>query len=144
MKLRIFVFDLDNSLRDLLTIVIRKKGHEVLAFPEPSACPLYSDSDCNCTQEYACGDLMIIDSRMLKISTIEFIRKQMDQGCKGATQNKLVLSTTGSQEKELQLAEKMGFKLMKKPFSLKDISDWIDECEKRIDPNRKLAELNLD
>lgn len=143
MKLRVFVFDLDNSLRDLLTILVRGKGHEVLAFPEPSACPLYSESDCTCHQEYACGDLMIIDSRMRKMSTIDFIQKQVDHGCKGATQNKLVLSTTGSKEEELQRAVKMGFKLMKKPFILKEISDWIDECGKRIKPNRKLVELNL-
>lgn len=143
MKIRIFVFDVDKSIRDLVTKIAQIKGHDVLAFPEPLACPLYSDLDCTCPQDYACGDLMIIDSRMLKLSTFDFIRKQMDSGCKGATQNKLVLSTTGGNEKELQLAEKIGFKLMKKPFHIKEIVDWIDECEKRIEPTRKLSEINM-
>lgn len=144
MKLRIFIFDLDKSLRDLVAIIARNKGHEVLAFPEPSACPIYSAQDCTCPQNHACGDLMIIDSRMLKMSTIDFIRKQIDSGCKGATQNKLILSTTGSNEEELQAAEEIGFRLMRKPFKVEDISDWIDECEKRINPDRELAELNLE
>ena len=143
MKLRIFIFDLDKSLRELLSIVVRNKGHEVLAFPEPAACPLYSEQDCECTQEYTCGDLMIIDSKMLRIATIDFIRKQIENGCKGATRNKLILSTTGSSEAEIQAAEELGFKLMKMPFRVKEISDWIDECEQGIDPNRKLAELHL-
>ncbi|HKJ04871.1 MAG TPA: hypothetical protein VJ974_04685 [Geopsychrobacteraceae bacterium] len=143
MKLRIVVFDLDESIRELLSVVARNKGHEVLAFAEPVACPLYSDSDCKCTQEYTCGDLMIIDKRMLRMSTFDFIRKQIENGCKGATQNKLVLSTTGSSEKEIAVAKELGFTLMKMPFSVKEIADWIDECEKRIDPNRKLAELHM-
>jgi hypothetical protein len=31
-----------------------------------------------------------------------------------------------------------------KPFKVSEISAWIDECEKGIDPNRKLADLHLD
>ena len=143
-KLRIFVFDREDSLRELLTIIARNKGHEVFSFAEPAICPLYSDPECSCPLEYTCGDLIIIDNRMLKMPAMELIRKQIEHGCKGSAQNKLVLSTSSTNKEELRLAEELGFKLMKKPFKVKDISDWIDECEKRIDPNRKLAELDLE
>jgi hypothetical protein len=56
--------------------------------------------------------------------------------------NKLVLSTSGSDQEELRIAKEMGFTLLNKPFKLKEISEWIDGWEKRIDPNRKLVEIS--
>jgi CheY-like chemotaxis protein len=142
MKLRILVFDLDESLRQLLSIIARGNGHEVLSFPEPSACPLYTDSGCRCPRDAVCGDLVIIDNHMLKMSAMGLLRKQLENGCKVAVHNKLVLSTSGSDQEELRIAKEMGFTLLNKPFKLKEISEWIDGWEKRIDPNRKLVEIS--
>lgn len=140
MKLRIVVLDMDKSNRDLVSIIARNKGHEVLACSEPVFCPHYSDLECSCLQDYACGDLMIIDNRMSKMSGLDLIKKQIEGGCKGAVQNKLILSTAGTKE-ELRFAKELGCKIINKPFKLEEISKWIDECEKKIDPNRKLADL---
>jgi CheY-like chemotaxis protein len=142
MKLRIIVLDLDEGNRELVSSIARIRGHEVLAFAEPYSCPLYSHSECDCPQDQACGDLMIIDTRMLKMTGLEFIRRQRDHGCKGALHNKLVLSTTAGKEEEIRFAKELGCKIIKKPFKVKDILDWIDECEKTIDPNRTLVEFS--
>jgi len=142
MKLRIIVLDMDESTRDLVTIIAKNKGHEVLALPEPIVCPLYSDLDCCCSQDLACGDLMIISNRMAKMSGLKLIKKQLEGGCKGATQNKLVLSTSIRKSREFSFANELGCKVIMKPFKVSEISKWIDECEKRIDPNRKLADLH--
>lgn len=142
MKLRIIVLDLDKANRDLVSLIARKRGHEVFPFSEPWACPLYADSECYCPEEHACGDLMIIDSRMLKMTGLEFIKRQKEHGCKGATHNKLVLSTTGKKEEELQFARELGCAIIKKPFRIDEVLDWIDECEKDIDPDRKLVDLS--
>lgn len=142
MKLRIIVLDMDESIRDLVTIIAQNKGHEVIALPESVVCPLSSDLDCSCSQDLACGDLMIISNRMAKMSGLKLIRKQLEGRCKGATQNKLVLSTSVRKSRETAFAKDLGCKVIMQPFKIKEISAWIDECEKRIDPNRKLADLH--
>ncbi len=141
MKLRIIVLDMDDDIRELVTLIAQKKGHEVLALPEPIVCPLYSDLDCCCSQNSACGDVMIISNRMAKMSGLKLIKKQLDGGCKGAVQNKLVLSTSTRKSREFSFANELGCKVLMKPFKVSEISSWIDECEKRIDPKRKLADL---
>jgi DNA-binding response OmpR family regulator len=142
MKLRIIVLEMDEGIRDLVTIIAQNKGHEVIALPEPVVCPLYSDLDCCCSQDLACGDLMIISNRMAKMSGLKLIKKQLEGGCKGAAQNKLVLSTSARKSREFSFAKELGCKVLMKPFKISEISAWIDECEKRIDPNRKLADLH--
>jgi DNA-binding response OmpR family regulator len=142
MKLRIIVIDMDESLRTLITIIAQKKGHEVIALSEPIVCQLYSDLDCCCSQEHACGDLMIISNRMAKMSGLKLIEKQLEGGCKGATQNKLVLSTSIRKNREFSYAKELGCTVIMKPFKISEISAWIDECEMKIDPNRKLADLH--
>jgi DNA-binding response OmpR family regulator len=142
MKLRIIVLDMDESIRTLITVIAQNKGHEVVALPEPVICPLYSDLDCCCSQNLACGDLMIISNRMARMSGLKLIKKQLEGGCKGATQNKLVLSTSVRKSREFSFAKELGCKVIMKPFKISEISAWIDECEKKIDPNRKLADLH--
>ncbi|NOR50862.1 MAG: hypothetical protein GQ530_07530 [Desulfuromonadales bacterium] len=142
MKLRIIVLEMDKGIRDLVTIIAQNKGHEVIALPEPVVCPLYSDLDCCCSQDLACGDLMIISNRMAKMSGLKLIKQQLEGGCKGAAQNKLVLSTSARKSREFSFAKELGCKVLMKPFKLSEISAWIDECEKKIDPNRKLADLH--
>ena len=142
MKLRIIVLDMDKSTRDLITIIAQKRGHEVIALSEPVVCPLYSDLDCSCSQEHACGDLMIISNRMAKLTGLHLIKKQLKGGCKGASQNKLVLCTSARKDEEFSFAKDLGCTVIMKPFKISDISAWIDECEKEIDPNRKLADLH--
>jgi DNA-binding response OmpR family regulator len=142
MKLRIIVLDMDENIRDLVTMIVQNKGHEVIALPKPIVCPLYSDLDCCCSQDLACSDIMIISNRMAKMSGLKLIKKQLEGGCKGATQNKLVLSTSIRESREFSYAKELGCKVLMKPFKISEISAWIDECEKRIDPNRKLADLH--
>ena len=142
MKLRIIVLDMDEIIRDLVTMIVQNKGHEVIALPEPIVCPLYSYLDCCCSQDLACSDIMIISNRMAKMSGLKLIKKQLEGGCKGATQNKLVLSTSIRESREFSYAKELGCKVLMKPFKISEISAWIDECEKRIDPNRKLADLH--
>jgi hypothetical protein len=79
---------------------------------------------------------------MAKMSGLKLIKKQVEDGCKGATQNKLVLSTSIRKSREFSFAKELGCKVLMKPFKVSEISEWIDECEKRIDPNRKLANLH--
>jgi hypothetical protein len=45
---------------------------------------------------------------------------------------------------QLEQAKRLGCRIFRKPFQIKELNEWLDECEKRIDPNRKLADLSED
>jgi hypothetical protein len=85
---------------------------------------------------------MIISNRMAKMSGLKLIEKQLEGGCKGASQNKLVLSASAREDEVFSFASELGCKLIMEPFKVSEISKWIDECEKKIDPKRRLADLH--
>jgi hypothetical protein len=46
------------------------------------------------------------------------------------------------EEEVFSFANQLGCKLIMEPFKVAEISKWIDECEMKIDPNRRLADLH--
>lgn len=143
MRLRIIIVDPDQSTLKLLTIVAELMGHEVVPLSELATCPLYSGEASRCTQHYPCGDLLILSNKMTRMSGLQLVEEQMKGGCKGATKNKLVLSTSANSKEEIQYAEKLGCQILKKPFHLNDIKEWVTDHERMIEPDRKLADLNV-
>jgi hypothetical protein len=73
---------------------------------------------------------------------LEFIESQTRYGCKAIGKNKAVMSATWT-DAELETAKKLGCKTFQKPFRSNELLSWLDECERRIDPNRKLSDLPL-
>lgn len=143
MKLRAVVFDAVESVRELLAVALRDRGYEVLSFAEPTNCPLYPDPDnqCSCTQEYPCGDLLIIDQNMPGMTGLEFIERQEARGCKGVIQNKALLAQSLSPV-ELARARELGCQVFYKPFRFRDFSQWLDSREEQISSDRRLAETS--
>ncbi|PLY05571.1 MAG: hypothetical protein C0624_04790 [Desulfuromonas sp.] len=141
MNLRVIIVDPDEGMLKLLTILVRRMGHEVVALKEPTSCPVYSNESSKCGQNHPCGDLLILNNQLHKNTGLKLIDQQARGGCKAAPRNKLVLSASSNSEAELQYAKEIGCQVIKKPFHLDDIKKWIDATEKLIAPNRKLAEL---
>ncbi|NOZ25510.1 MAG: response regulator [Nitrospirae bacterium] len=139
MRLRAFVFDDDERIRSLLTIVLESRGYSVLAFPDPTRYSLYLDSECSCPPGHVCGDILITDNNMPNMKGLDFIRMRMQNGCRGIVQNKAVMSGTWSAV-DLAYARSLGCKIFEKPFMLEEIHRWLDECEKRTDASRKLID----
>ncbi len=42
---------------------------------------------------------------------------------------------------EINRAHQLGASVFNKPFSVKDLNAWLDECEKNIEPGRALSDL---
>ena len=143
MKLRAVIFDAVESVRELLAVALRDRGYEVLSFAEPSNCPLYLDPDnrCSCTQEYPCGDLLIIDQHMPDMTGLEFIERQEARGCKGVVQNKALLAQSLSPAERAK-ARELGCRVFYKPFRFRDFSQWLDSREKQISSDRRLVEAS--
>ncbi len=139
---RALVFDEEEGIRSLLISILEMKKYEVLAFPKPHLWSLYLDSNCPCPEDYACGDLFIINNHMMNMTGLEFIERQTRYNCKVIPENKALISTTYT-DAEIKQAKKLGCHLFEKLSFIDKIDSWLDECEKRIDPNRRLFNLNL-
>jgi CheY-like chemotaxis protein len=140
MKLRAVVIDDNEQVRSVISSIMELRGYEVLSSPEPPACPVYLDSECKCPYEYECMDILITDQRTPRMTGLDFIENQARNGCKAIVKNKAVISGNWTDE-ELEQAKSLGCQVFNKPFKVEEIAKWLDECEKRINPNRKLAEV---
>jgi DNA-binding response OmpR family regulator len=130
MKLKVVVIENHNYVLDIISTILRLRGHEVLGFREPSICPLYTDDTCHCPEETPCADILILDNDLPKMSGLEFIRRQSKRGCKGAFLNKAVLADRW-EPRDLVLAEQLGCRIFYKPVQTKVLFEWIRECEQR-------------
>jgi CheY-like chemotaxis protein len=137
MNKRAFVLDDDEILRELLRQVLEGRGYEVLGFSNPGLCPLYNEGSCRCTDGEACGDIIISDINMPRVSGLDFIERQKKMGCK--VKNVALMSGAWSGT-DVEKAKSLGCKVFQKPFSLAEIEKWLDECENEIDPERILTD----
>lgn len=142
MQLRAIVIDDDDACRSLLALMLRQRGYEVICLPDPTACPLYEDSECSCPREEVCGDFLLTDNQMPGMSGLELVARQVQAGCKARVSNKAVLSGTWSQD-ELLKAQELGCKVFDKPYRSEDIEAWLDAQEKNITSGRKLVDFNF-
>lgn len=140
MKVRALVFDDEPGIRSIISSIFEERGYEVLSFAEPLSCPIYLNRECPCPRKYACGDILITDINMPNVTGLEFVENQIRNGCKGIVQNKAVISGAWT-DAQLEQAMRLGRHIFRKPLTIGEIDSWLDECEKRIDPKRKLADL---
>ena len=66
---------------------------------------------------------------------LEFIKNQKEKGCKIEHQALLSGDWTDS---DLQTAQELGCRVFHKPF-ISDMLLWLNDCRKRIEPERKLS-----
>lgn len=137
MKLRALIFDDEDIVRTLLSTICMQRGYEVRSFSTPDACPLYSTDECYCTDNQACADIILTDVRMPHVSGLEFIEKLLNGGCR--VRNIAFISGSWTDE-EYQKALAMGCKTFNKPFDIRELKEWFNECEKGVTADRVLAE----
>ncbi|NIO04767.1 MAG: hypothetical protein GTN74_09180 [Proteobacteria bacterium] len=140
MRLRAFVFEDNEALRGTISSILKSRGYEVFSYSEPLACPAYLDRECPCLEDYACGDIFITDNGMPKMTGLEFIENQLRHGCKAIEKNKAVMSGAWT-DSEREQGQRLRCRTFEKPFKTNELLSWLDECEKRVDPHRKLSDL---
>jgi len=142
MRPRAIIFEDDDTLRELLASILYEKDYEVISASSPMGCPIYEDLTALCPHEFACGDFLITDNHMPAMTGLEFVQAQEQRGCKGVVRNKAVMSACWA-DNELKLANDLGCKVFKKPFSVAEIDNWLVEREKLIPHDRKLDDLAI-
>ena len=139
-QLRVVLFEDDQAFSDLLRKVMQGFGHHVLAFPAPTACPVYLGLGAQCPKEFPCADVLITDNMMPKMSGIEFLQLQRERGCKVLDKNK-ALMTAALTIKQQRRVEELGCHYFKKPFKISSLKKWLDECAGRVPEGQVLAQL---
>ncbi|MCK5595123.1 response regulator [bacterium] len=137
MKLRALVFEDDESICFMIASILEKRGYEVFKFSEVGGCPLFLKQDCPCPLNYVCADIIITDINMSGINGLNFIENQLNHGCKA--ENIGVMSGTWD-DNQIKQANKLNTHIFHKPFELENLFSWLEACESKIDPERKLSD----
>jgi CheY-like chemotaxis protein len=120
-----------------MTLYFQQRDYEVIACREPVRCPVYDDG-APCSQSRPCGDLMITDICMPRMTGLEMLEAQKRQGCKLDIRNKAVLSGSIDQA-AFEAIQRLGCASFLKPFRLAQLEKWVLECELRMDLSRPLG-----
>jgi CheY-like chemotaxis protein len=139
-KLKVIIFDDEATVLNLLKRWLSKKGCEVITFDEPTVCPILEKNTKDCLKENQCADIIITDFKMPRMNGIELLQHQSQKGCWIDISHKAII--TAYMDDEIKRAiEKLGCAFFEKPFQLSEISDWVSDCEKRIDLSLPLCSL---
>ena len=136
MKIRAIVLEDNDAVRETLSIILKLRGYEVLAFPDPGVCIAQLTHESDSLKEHSCCDILITDVRMPGMTGLEYLEGQKQQGCK--IPNVAVMSGSWT-EAELEQAQRLNCRVFEKPFVLEELNHWLSQSEKRISPDRELS-----
>lgn len=133
MKLRVAVFDENNTNRYWLWEVLDERGYEVFTFPDPGLCVNELRTDKKCDKECECVDVVIADLKIPNIFSLSAVEGQMKNGCRC---DHFALMNGDWSDDDVQYANRIGCRVFKKPIT-KEIITWLDEVEESIRGKRK-------
>jgi DNA-binding response OmpR family regulator len=136
MKPRVLLFEDDDILRSTLKYLLEERGYEIFTFSDPRLCPVYNSIDHNCPLDYACADIIISDVNMPTKTGLELMEERKQKGCK--TKYRALMSGEWT-DSNLKYAQELGCRVFHKPFDWKQMLQWLEDCRKRIKPERKLS-----
>ena len=136
-NLRVLIFEDNNFVRCTLKDFLGDFGYEVFTFEDPVASPLYKKNECDCRSGKTCADIIISDVNMPFVNGLDFIKGQIQKGCK--VKSRALMSGDWTHA-NLQSAENLGCRIFTKPFDILEIVRWIEDCQKRVDPIRELSD----
>ncbi|WP_096895737.1 response regulator [Candidatus Scalindua japonica] len=138
MKLKAIALEDNDSLRTLIYGILKDRGYEVHAFSEPFLSPLCHDYEFPCPEGHICPNIIITDIDMPNMTGFEFIEYQKSKGCK--TQHIGIMSGSWTNE-NIKHAKRLACHMFNKPFKIGEIKKLLDECEKKLDRNSKLIDM---
>ena len=141
MNYRAFIFDDEKEIRKILWRLFDNRRYQVFTFPHPGICPLSEEEICRCSSNETCADIILSDLNMPFEKGIDFLEGQIKKGCKC---KHFALMSGGFSSEDISRAKSLGVNIFRKPFKLKEITNWLDHIEKDIDPKRKLSDWFLD
>ncbi|NIV11908.1 MAG: response regulator [Aliifodinibius sp.] len=138
MKLRIFVIDDEEGIRDTLKWHLEGEGHEVVTAESPVLCE-------NCyaltsQSPYPCADLLFTDYQMPHMTGLEFIEKMNSLGCRMDPYDKYLMS--GNIDAiDLSKVQRVGCQVLQKPISFKQIDKIVESRIQDMSPEWELNDF---
>ncbi len=140
-EMRAIVLEDNEDIRQLVETFLKKKGYEVLIYPDPTLCPLQHSHDCQCDQDERCADIIITDIDMPNISGLDFLESQMRKGCKIQC---IAIMSGAWPELGKEHAKSLGYSVFDKPLTLSALAEWLDRCKEGIDQTKDLSHWFLE
>lgn len=126
-KLRILIFEKDQNISTLLSNLLTFFEHDVITYTDPTLCKLYTTSQCDCTQDSPCADVIFINSQLTEMDGLDFLRRQRTRGCKAPSQNVAIIGPEMNGP-QATVAKELGCRFFKYPLFSRDIINWLNEC----------------
>jgi CheY-like chemotaxis protein len=139
MRIRAVIIDDEPLMRQLLEDVCEMRGYEVFTFPDPGKFPLHASNRCPCPSGTVCADIVISDLRMPNVNGLDFLDGLVRKGCRNLH---YALISGHWTEAAASRAKQLGCKVFGKPFDIRDITQWLEEVEALIAPERELFNWN--
>jgi len=134
MKLRVAVFDKNDTNRYWLWEVLDERGYEVFTFPDPGLCINSLGPDTPCDRSCDCVDVIIADLKIPNIFSLGAVEAQKKSGCQ--CEHFALMNGEWSND-DMAYAEKVGCSVFKKPIT-KRIIKWLDDVEEKIKQKRNM------
>ena len=135
MKYRTILCEDYEPVRKIFNLILAERGYEVFSFKDAGDCPLNSLTECICSHLNPCSDIIISDVSMPKVNGLEFVENLRGKGCK--VKNIALVSGYWT-KKDISRAKELGCTVFYKPLGPEALSEWLENCEKNIDPQRVL------
>jgi DNA-binding response OmpR family regulator len=135
---RVLLFEDNDMLRSTLELILDERGYEVFAFANPGLCQVFDSVDHNCPADNACADIILSDVNMPSKTGLELIKERRQRGCK--VKYRALMSGDWT-DADLKYAHELGCQIFHKPFSIKELLKWFDDCVEKIKFERKLSDL---
>jgi CheY-like chemotaxis protein len=139
MKLRIFIIDDEESIRETYQMHLEGLGHEVIALPDPSFCSVYMGAVCKV--DNACADILIVDYSMPRMTGLRLLELMEKKGGLTAARFKMILTGDATQIDQ-DVAKRLGCEVRQKPMRLSELEEWVNTLAKDIPADRKLVDLS--
>jgi CheY-like chemotaxis protein len=129
MKLRAYVLDDEEVVRSLLSTLLERFGYDPEAFSDPADYFQKVEEKQSGQQVPPFSELIISDLNMPGMNGFEFAEAQREKGWDA--QNIALMSGAWPLDL-LKKAEQRGYKILRKPFSAKELAAWLEECKAKI------------
>ncbi|MBU0519212.1 response regulator [bacterium] len=128
--MRALVFDDDDGIREFVAMVLREMGFIVEEYDRPGSCPYGDAANCECTGRQVCADLIISDMQMPGMTGLQFIERQLNNGCR--VRNIALMSANWMPE-DYRRAKQLGVKIFHKPFDVNELTAWVESRIEEIE-----------
>ena len=128
MLYRTLVLEDDESTRRLLSILLAKRGHQVISYNSPLRCPHLEWAICNYTRNEPCFDFLISDNMMPGMTGLEFLELQDRRGCRLDSTRKALMSGLLHEQEKLAAA-RLDCRVFEKPVNWSEFCRWLEQGE---------------